>query len=205
MTEQKTSIAFGPVLFLVPVLFLLIAGQLSAGILAIGDYNAEPGQTITATVDLSSLDGAEFTSVDVAVELVPSVGDGSSPMLGNASAATDDGWAWSPFDSVNDAQQSFNETKTLAVYGIAGSPIGVTSTLDGTVLQIPITIPADAVDGDVFVLDLREENSNISNNGTALPSSPGWVDGSISIIPEPATSLIVALGLFSLGMIRRRL
>lgn len=198
MIKQLSSVVLGA------ALIFLTTGQSDAGILSIGNYIGEPGDVVTATIDLSSLGGVDFTSMDIALEILPSVGDGDSPTLGTGSASTAEGWVWSPFDSVNDSQQTFNGTDTLAVYGISGLPAGTTSTLDGTVIDIPITVPAGAVNGDVFVLDLIEVSSNISNNGNALPSMAGWDDGSITVIPEPTTGLMFALSLFGFGVIFRR-
>ena len=198
MMKRPTSIVLSTVLFLVTV------SQSGAGLLSTGDYVAEPDQTIIATIELSSLGGEPFTSMDIAIEVTPSVGSGASPTLGTANASTEDGWAWSPFSDANDAQQTFNLTNTLAVYGVSGEPLGVVSRLDGIVLEVPISVPADAVAGDVFLLDLLEDNSNISNAGVALTPMAGWTDGSITIIPEPSTAAMLALSLFGLVMRRRR-
>ena len=198
MIKQLSSVVLGA------ALLVLTTGQSDAGILTIGDYIGEPGEVVTATIDLSSLGGADFTSMDIAVQVTPSTGAGPSPTLGLGTASTATGWAWSPFTSVNDSQQTFNLTNTLAVYGVSGEGAGVTSTLDGKVFQFPVTVPAGAVEGDVFTLDLIETSSNISNNGVALPPMTPWDDGSITIIPEPTTGLMFALSLLGLGVIRRR-
>ena len=88
--------------------------------------------------------------------------------------------------------------------GISGSA-GETSTLDGPVMNVDIVIPATATIGAIFDLDLSEDFSVISNAGVPLQQMTPYGDGTLEIIPEPATGLMaMAFGLMGLGFRRRR-
>jgi hypothetical protein len=182
----------------------LVATTAEAGILSVGSAVGAPGDTVSVSIDLSSLGGVDFTSIDAALQI--SGGAGDSPLI-NGYVAAPAPSVWDPFTGVNYTPAVHDPLAAPAlsqVMGISGDA-GATSTLDGPVMDVSILIPATATIGSIFDLDLDEGFSVISNAGVPLDRMTPFGDGTLEIIPEPATGLMaLALGLVGLGFRRRR-
>ncbi len=181
----------------------LVAATAEAGILSVGSAVGAPGETVSVSIDLSSLGGVDFTSVDAALQITGGAGD--SPLI-TGYVASPSPSVWDPFTGVSYTPAVHDPLATPGVskvMGISGDA-GATSTLDGPVMDVSIMIPSTATIGTIFDLDLNEGFSVISNAGVPLNRMTPFGDGTLEIIPEPATGLMaLAIGLFGLGFRRR--
>ena len=182
-----------------------MAAQANAGILSISSASGSPGDVVSVMVDVSSVGGADYSSIDTALQITPMMGSGSSPTLTSFSP----GAVWAPYSGnlTSVEAPSLGAGVTSSVIGISGNVAGQTINSDGTVLSLDITIPGTATVGDVFNLDLVETFSNVTNS-TVTPAEPitmtPFNDGKLTIIPEPASVLLFAICAFSLGIFRRQ-
>lgn len=198
MIKQLSSIVLG-------ICVLFAASNATAGILSISSASGEPGQTVTVMVDVSSVNGADYSSIDTAVQVTPMMGTGASPTLSSMTP----GAIWTPYGGniTTVFAPALGAGVTSSVIGISGNVVGQTINSDGGVLSLDITIPGSATVGDVFNLDLVEDFSNITdstvNPSVALPSMT-FGDGKLTIIPEPSGLLAGLLGVFGMGYFRRK-
>ena len=184
---------------------VLVAASAEAGLLNASSAVGAPGETVTISIELSDLGDNEFTSIDAALAITGGAGD--SPLI-NAYVASLAPSVWDPFTGVSytpPVHDPLDTPATSKVMGIRGNDIGATSNLNGGVMDVDISIPATATIGAIFNLDLDETFSVISNAGARLPDMSPFGDGTLKIIPEPATGLLaIAFGLVGLGFRRRR-
>lgn len=185
--------------------FVFAAAQANAGILSIGSASGSPGDVVTVMVDVSSVGGADYSSIDTALQITPMMGTGSSPTLTSFSP----GAIWGPYGgSLTTVEApSIGPGITSSVLGISGGVAGQTITSDGTVLSLDITIPGTATVGDVFNLDLVEEFSNVTDSTVTPPdviTMTPFSDGKLTIIPEPSAILLLAICAFGLGAFRQQ-
>lgn len=182
---------------------ILVAASAEAGLLSVSSAVGAPGETVSVSIDLSNLGGEDFTSIDAALKIVGGAGD--SPLI-NGYVASPSPSVWDPFTGVSYTPGDHDPlipAVTAEVMGISGA--GGTSNLDGPVMNVEILIPATATIGAIFDLDLDEEFSDISNVAVPLDPMSPFGDGTLEIIPEPATGLMaLAFGLVGLGFRRRR-
>ena len=186
------------------VSLVLVAATAEAGILSVGSATGEPGETVSVSIDLSNLGGVDFTSIDAALEIAGGAGD--SPMITGYEASASPS-VWDPFTGVNYTPADHDPLVPSDIaqkMGISGDA-GATSTLDGPVMDVHISIPLTATIGAIFDLDLSETFSRISNAGVNLDAMSPFGSGTLEIVPEPATGLMaLAFGLVGLGFRRRR-
>ncbi len=179
MTKQVSSIVLG---------MMLIAGTVEAEKLTVSSVNGMPGETVTVSIDLSNLaPNHAFTSVDAALRITG--GTGESPALVGFTAAAMPPYVWEPFTGLEFIPLT-NCTDQQCVFGIVGHDVGVTSNLNGQVMDVEIAIPATATLGAVFNLDLVEDFSAISNGAAVppalLPLDTPFGDGTLRIGTVPA-------------------
>ncbi len=181
MIKQVSSIVVG---------MMLIATTVEAETLSVSSTNGMPGETVTVSIELSDLGpNNAFTSIDAAFQITG--GSGDVPELVGFSAAADAPFVWEPFSGLNFVPGTFPCTAELpsfsrCVLGIAGTDAGVTSNLNGQVMEVNIAIPETATIGSVFELDLIEGLSAISNAGSILPLGTPFGDGTLRIGSVPA-------------------
>jgi hypothetical protein len=178
VTKQVLSIALG---------MILIAGTVKAEKLSVSSVNGMPGETVTVSIDLSNLGPNDvFTSVDAALRITGGAGD--SPELVGFTAATTAPYVWQPFSGLEFIPLT-NCTDQQCVFGVIGHDVGVTSSLNGQVMDVEIEIPATATLGAVFNLDLVEDFSAISNGVAVppaiLPLDTPFGDGTLTIGDVP--------------------
>ena len=183
--------------------FVFAAAQANAGMLSIGSATGSPGDVVTVAIDVSSVGGADYSSIDAALQITPSVGTGDSPTLTSFSP----GAIWGPYSGnlTTVEAPSLGPGITSSVIGISGNVVNQTINSDGTVMSLDITIPGTATAGDVFDLDLVEDFSNVTNS-TVQPADlitmTPFSDGTLTIIPEPSAALLLAICAFGLGAFR---
>ena len=184
---------------------VLAASSAEAGLLHVGSAVGAPGETVTVSIDLSDLGDNEFTSIDAALAIKGGAGD--SPVIDGYVASLTPS-VWDPFTGVSYTpadHDPLDPPATAKVMGISGDGIGLTSNLNGPVMDVSIVIPATATIGAIFDLDMDEEFSVIANAGDTLPRMSPFGDGTLEIVPEPSTGLValLAMGLVGLGFRRR--
>lgn len=195
---KKISIVLG-------ICVLFSVSQANAGILSISSAEGEPGEVVTVLVDVSAVGGAEYSSIDTAIQITPMMATGDSPTL----TSFNPGAIWDPYSGnlTTVEAPALGAGITSSVIGIAGSVVGQTITADGNVMALDITIPGSAMVGDVFNLDLVEDFSNITNStinpSVTLPSMT-FGDGKLTIVPEPTGMLVSLFGVLGMAFFRRK-
>ncbi len=202
MSKLTMSIVLGA------AMILSASSTATAGILSAGDVIANPGDLVAVPIDLSSIGSQDFTSIDVALTVFQSAGSGSTLPVLQSFAEPSSGSVWDPFSGVTPVQTLGDPTSVVGFSGNGPSATTV-SNLNGNVFDLMFQVPASVSNGDVFTIELLEDSttSNISLFGNAiLPKMPGWKDGSISIVPEPAfgAAFFALLGVVGLLAAQRR-
>ena len=167
------------------IAFSVMSGQAMAASLTSGATLAAPGSTVTVPVELLNSNGVEFTSIDAAIRISGQSGD--LPLILGFDAPPTEPFVWEPFSSVNYIPSPNNPLALPAsgeVLGVTGSDRGVFAKSEGRVMDVSISIPAAAVPGQVFQIDLLEDLSFIGSLGVAERFTEPLQDGSLTIVTD---------------------
>jgi hypothetical protein len=186
------------------LLFAAMLCPLSARALPIMHIDVD-SQGSTATVVI----GASFSVALLASEIP--AGDDGRGLFGFGFLLTLDSTAFSAGTPVVDVQWTPLATSTSSGPGFAGATSSRFDRDDGPVGDdIPLaSVAFTALQEGVYGLQLTHfigEGDNLLFDGTVLDEdgSGFFGTGSITVIPEPATALLLAAGLAPLALVRRR-
>lgn len=187
MSKQVSSIDLGKSSISVSISTLIListAANVQAETLSVSSATGMPGEMVTVSIELSTLgENDVFTSIDAALQITG--GSGDLPELVGFSAVAAEPYVWEPFSELELIPMTLPspgcEDLLRCVFGVTGTDVGVTSNLNGNVMDVEISIPETATLGAVFNLDLVEDFSIISNAGVPLPLDTPFRDGTLRI------------------------
>jgi hypothetical protein len=165
-------------------------------IISIGDYEVPEGPTAQLEVPVM------VTGDDLVTDAAPGVAfGGGSHIIAVTDQVTTAGTIWESFvTSVFMA----DVLPDVDVYPNFSSVFGTPVPMDGVLFNFTVDLSSFSA-GESFALDLDEVNSNFFNSGIRL-NSIQYVDGSVTITPEPGTLTLMLIGLVGLVWVggRRR-